>query len=143
MGDRRNVLVLEGSTRTMERSLAQVESETVYLPVSFFESALHLERKDLAPQLVGLCQDDLCIPLPVRSYEGTEYVSSRGLVDALTGAYLWDGKTDRLLMDLRPQPKQAGTQKEIDFALPDLDGKTIQLADFRGKKVIVFAWASW
>ena len=46
-------------------------------------------------------------------------------------------------MDLRPQPKQAGTQKEIDFALPDLDGKTIQLADFRGKKVIVFAWASW
>ena len=138
-----SILVIEGSTSTMERSSAQGEAEAVYLPVTFFESALSLERKDLAPELVGLCQDDLCIPLPLKSYEGNEYVSSRKLIEALSGAYLWDQETSQLLLDLRPQDTQDPTQGLIDFTLPDLEGRKIQLSDYRGKKVVVFAWASW
>ena len=31
-----------------------------------------------------------------------------------------------------------------DFVLSTVDGKkTVHLSDFRGKKVILFAWASW
>ena len=29
------------------------------------------------------------------------------------------------------------------FALPDLQGKTVHLEDFRGKVVMLFFWATW
>ena len=31
----------------------------------------------------------------------------------------------------------------VDFTLPDLDGKPVSLADYRGKWVIVNYWATW
>ena len=30
-----------------------------------------------------------------------------------------------------------------DFKLPSLQGQTIKLSDYRGKKVVLFMWASW
>ena len=29
------------------------------------------------------------------------------------------------------------------FALPDLNGKTVRLEDFRGKVVLLYFWATW
>jgi len=35
------------------------------------------------------------------------------------------------------------TAAPLDYSLPDLDGKTHSLADYRGKWVIVNYWATW
>lgn len=42
-----------------------------------------------------------------------------------------------LLQDYTP-PKPAP-----DFSLPDLNGKTRTLAEFRGKVLMLFFWATW
>jgi peroxiredoxin len=34
-------------------------------------------------------------------------------------------------------------KKPVDFSLPDITGKTIKLADYRGKVVVVDFWATW
>lgn len=41
-----------------------------------------------------------------------------------------------------PQTKSAETGL-IDFSLQDLNGKTISSADFKGKALIMFFWATW
>lgn len=30
-----------------------------------------------------------------------------------------------------------------DVALPTLDGSTVRLSDYRGRRLLIFMWASW
>ena len=42
-------------------------------------------------------------------------------------------------------PAGAGEPRDPapDFALPDLDGRTVRLADFRGRALVIDFWATW
>lgn len=52
-----------------------------------------------------------------------------------------DGKENRMSTEVLKVP-QVG-ELAPDFTLPTLDGEEVSLHDYRGKKVIVFMWASW
>jgi hypothetical protein len=96
----------------------------------------------------GFCKDDVCVPTP--SGEADRFVKNDAInVSAFWGlmgkpvvrseaADVWllgegaDLRNDALLSLEAP-----------DFTLPDLDGKSHSLSDFRGKRVLLITWASW
>ncbi|MDD5305228.1 MAG: TlpA disulfide reductase family protein, partial [Elusimicrobia bacterium] len=48
-----------------------------------------------------------------------------------------------LVLGLAACGAPAGSRQAPDFVLPDLAGKTVSLASFRGKPVLVNFWATW
>jgi AhpC/TSA family len=96
----------------------------------------------------GLCRDDTCVPLP------REQASSLVRGNKLDIAAMWshmgqpvvhDAVADTWVFGVGAQ-ERANALSELsapDFALPDLDGQTHQLSNYRGKKVLLVTWASW
>jgi cytochrome oxidase Cu insertion factor (SCO1/SenC/PrrC family) len=71
-------------------------------------------------------------------------VTRRALLAGLAALTLAGGPAlaapDFAAMQVQPyEPRKAAPA----LSLPDLDGKTRQLADLRGKVVMVFFWTTW
>jgi hypothetical protein len=92
-------------------------------------------------KLEGMCQDDLCVPLPV----------SYGRVDV---AAFWRRLDRPVVSDAAGETWVLGAGAEQrntllagltapDFTLPDLTGMPHTLSSLRGKKVFLCTWASW
>ena len=122
---------------------ARVEGDRLWLSPSDFRAATGWD-----PKPEGLCQGDLCLPQP----PGSSWTDGDGRVDVA-------GFAERLHIPIVRDEEHgvwalgrtsAGTDGDgdgpveaPDFALPDLDGTTHRLSDFRGKKVFLLAWASY
>ena len=148
----RTTTVFERSTQTLASSPAIAIDDDVLLPLQFLVDRVGLERKALPGGKVGVCRHDLCVPFPVgdlphgiRRMGGGEYVPVRYLAKSLRGTSVWRPEADDLLLDLANRPAVAdGSFPDIrNLTLPDLDGKPTSLSRFQGRKVLLFAWASW
>jgi len=93
-----------------------------------------------------LCNDSMCVPLPAGSS-----LASGGPLDLAEVAAALDRP---LAVDIAERAvylgasarERADTLRSLlapDFTLPDLAGRSYTLADQRGKKVLLVAWASW
>jgi hypothetical protein len=120
---------------------ATLHGDRVWLSPAAVREALGWELK---PQ--GLCKDDCCLPLAgdvdVVGGDGVDLGGFAALlarplaldVDACV-AYLGTAAVDRAM--------QLASLHAPDFSLPDLNGQQHTLSDYRGKKVLLVAYASW
>jgi hypothetical protein len=103
---------------------------------------------ELKPQ--GACMGELCIPIPPA--RATEFVRDGGrefnlaaLARHLGQPVVRDDKNGVWYFGEAAATRRAtlASLEAPDFELPDLDGKLHRLSDYRGKKVLLAAWASW
>jgi len=120
---------------------ARIDSGRVSISPADLERALGWSLK---PQ--GLCRDEICMPLAPSSK-----VVSDGRIDLAAfaellgrplacdveagAAAIGDSAQERTLA------MRGGTAP--DFTLPDLSGRMHSLGDYRGRKALLIAWASW
>lgn len=117
---------------------------------------LWLYRTDLTPvsgwklKPEGVCKGEVCVPIPpAREVEfvrdGGRMFNLAGLARQLGQPVVHDDKNGTWYFGEAAATRRAtlASLQAPDFELPDLDGKMHRLSDYRGKKVLLAAWASW
>ena len=120
---------------------ARVAADSVRLDAATVGDALGWELK-----AQGLCKDDRCIA----TRSEPQLVSSDGIDLAALARLL----CRPLALDAAERTACLGTSAEEriaqlasleapEFTLPDLNGRLHALSDYRGKKILLVAYASW
>ena len=95
---------------------------------------------ELKPQ--GACRADMCIPVS-KTLKNGPWFNLTGFSRKVGQAYV----SESGVWSFAEIPVMRGSfynsRIAPDFAVPDRKGKIVHLSDFRGKKVLVFTWASW
>jgi len=100
------------------------------------DELLHVTGWHLRPE--GLCRGPICVPY--RS--GGDRVDLHDVADALGRAFVLSEEGG--VAALAGDPMSSGVAHSIDeLELPDLDGNTVRMSDFAGRKRLLIAWASW
>jgi len=94
----------------------------------------------------GLCRGDTCIPVrPEHGLTHPDGVDLAALAALLDRPLALD--TDERVAALGTSAAERGARIRSldapDFTLPDLDGRTHSLGEYRNRKVLLLAWASW
>jgi hypothetical protein len=131
--------------RVSQVTRVKVEADNLWLDKADLTRASGWELK-----AEGACLGEVCVPIPPA--RGTDFVRDGGdtfnlaafarhlgepvVHDDTNGVWCFGeaASTHRASLSSLQAP---------DFELPDLDGKTHRLSDYRGKKVLLAAWASW
>lgn len=123
-------------------TIAQVEVDDGAAP-TLSPTALHQATGwEVKPE--GFCKGDVCVP-------AGEAVAADGAVDLagfakLMGRPLVIDRAEKALSLGAAARDRGGALQSLeapDFTLPDLDANLHSLSDYRGKKILLAAYASW
>lgn len=91
----------------------------------------------------GLCRDEVCVPVPHDIPPGP--IEADALARLLRRPVVIDPEERVASFGASATERADGLRSGAapDFELPDLDGHLHSLRDFRGKKVVLYAYASW
>ena len=131
--------------RVSEIDGAKADGDNLWLSDADLKRASGWELK---PE--GACMGDVCIPIPPT--RASEFVRDNrssfnlaALARYLGQPAVHDDKNRAWYFGEAAATRRASlaSLQAPDFELPDLDGKMHRLSDYRGKKVLLAAWASW
>ena len=132
---------------TADAPTARADGEALWIGVPVLEAATGWALK---PE--GLCRGEVCVPLPpdaraalVRDGEGGGEIDAAGLWRRLQKPILTSDPGDVWVLGEAADARAAALEglEAPDFALPDVDGRTHRLSDYRGQKVLLTTWSSW
>jgi hypothetical protein len=91
----------------------------------------------------GLCRGATCVPAPGLVREGA--VDLAAVADRLARPLAFDAAERIACLGASAAERGArlASLEAPDFALPDLAGRLHRLSDYRGRKVLLLAYASW
>ena len=120
---------------------ATVSQGRVRLSPAALKTALGWELK---PQ--GLCKDDRCVHVSRhKDLVNADGVELAGFAELLSRPVALD-TAERVAyvgVSASDRSTQLASLDAPDFTLPDLNGRPHALSDYRGKKVLLVAYASW
>ncbi len=133
---------------------AVIEDGSVFISLDDISERLGIISKDIGEGMVGLCKGDLCVPVQLDNEEDARRDSGVLMINAHLIAATLDSRSEWLIMGkaLRfipvdnVMPDEALKVGDVvpDFVLPSItDGKMVSFSRFRGKRVLLFLWASW
>lgn len=122
-----------------------------YVAASALARGANIAIKPLPGQsFLAACSGERCAPVKDFLKEpGETFVGVAALAKALGAQARFDEDQRRVTFDFtaasaptEPSAPQVGSLVP-DFRLPKLDGTSVALSDFRGKRVLINSWASW
>jgi hypothetical protein len=133
--------IVDGARVTDVDALAAPDADTLRLTPDDLTRATGWSLK---PE--GLCRDDVCYPVRDRAAVVTDGgISLRGVAEVLGRPLACESDPPVAVLGEAPAAVGAAlaSGRAPNFALPDLDGATIELDDYAGRKRMLFAWSSW
>jgi hypothetical protein len=132
------ITIIAEDVRTVD---ARIDGGHVLVDPTHLPDALGWELK---PE--GLCRDDVCVP--VRDRDALMRDGEVDLVevgDALGRPLVVDAGAGIMAMALPSEERQRALDDLVapSFELDDLDGKAHRLEEWRGRKKLLVAFASW
>ena len=118
----------------------EIDGERVRIAPDAVHSALGWELK---PE--GLCRGDVCTPVDPDALLSRGDIDLHALASALGRPLALDTaeRVGALGTAAEERAARLATLEAPDFTLPDLAGRMHSLSDYRGKKVLLIAYASW
>lgn len=92
----------------------------------------------------GLCKGAMCVPLPAGAAGDDGTLDLSVVAERLGMPVVHDEAHGVWALGPATVSGRALDSAEVpELTLPDLEGRPFTLSSLRGKRVVVFAWASW
>lgn len=133
---------------------AIIKNDAIFIPINDISEKLKIVPKELAEGMIGLCKGDICVPVRLDDESDAVYDSDVLMVNAELVASTLNSEVEwiisgKILRFVPIDQVEFDTVVKVgdvipDFVLPSVtDDKMVSLSSFRGKRILLFLWATW